>query len=139
MCEHDRVQCSALHVPPGLILIGDAAHAVTPVGGQGCNSALEDCEVLDQVLERSGAPIILLMALPELCEALHCCANCSRMPLNEAAGHITVQKLLIILIARPASFQLVARLKCINYVQQGMISTRSPQTGQQQGMQTHWR
>lgn len=54
LCDCGRVQCSALHVPQGLILIGDAAHAVTPVGGQGCNSALEDCEVLDQVLQRSG-------------------------------------------------------------------------------------
>ena len=48
-----RVRCSQLH-GPGTVLLGDAAHAVTPIGGQGCNSALEDCKVLGQVLEQTG-------------------------------------------------------------------------------------
>ncbi|KAK9812176.1 hypothetical protein WJX73_002086 [Symbiochloris irregularis] len=52
-----RVQCSALHEDSGIILLGDAAHAVTPVGGQGCNSALEDCEVLEQVLAQSKGDV----------------------------------------------------------------------------------
>ena len=55
-----------LFVPPILSTAGqelgsstdpNARHAlmqVTPVIGQGCNSALEDCEVLDSVLESTG-------------------------------------------------------------------------------------
>jgi 2-polyprenyl-6-methoxyphenol hydroxylase-like FAD-dependent oxidoreductase len=32
------------------VLLGDAGHSVTPSAGLGCNSALEDCAVLDKVL-----------------------------------------------------------------------------------------
>ena len=38
-------------------LIGDAAHSVTPVLGQGCNSSLEDCAILAAALERCGGDI----------------------------------------------------------------------------------
>lgn len=55
-----RVQCSSLHEDSGIILLGDAAHAVTPVGGQGCNSALEDCEVLEQVLAQGSKSFLCL-------------------------------------------------------------------------------
>ena len=37
-----------------MILLGDAAHAVTPIGGQGCNAALEDGVVLERVLAEAG-------------------------------------------------------------------------------------
>lgn len=50
-----RVRCSQLH-GTRVVLLGDAAHAVTPVGGQGANAALQDCEVLDRVLAECGAP-----------------------------------------------------------------------------------
>ncbi|KAK9819578.1 hypothetical protein WJX81_004976 [Elliptochloris bilobata] len=48
-----RVRCSQLH-GARTVLLGDAAHAVTPVGGQGANAALQDCEVLDRVLAECG-------------------------------------------------------------------------------------
>ena len=38
------VRCSQLHGPWGVV-VGDAAHAVSPSMGQGCNSALEDITV----------------------------------------------------------------------------------------------
>lgn len=40
----------------GVILLGDAAHAVTPVFGQGANSALESCRILDDVLSAGVDP-----------------------------------------------------------------------------------
>lgn len=57
-----RVWCSKL-TGPGVLLLGDAAHAVTPVGGQGANAALEDCLFLDGVLEATGQPTQILLVL----------------------------------------------------------------------------
>ncbi len=54
-----RVWCSKL-TGPGVLLLGDAAHAVTPVGGQGANAALEDCLFLDGVLESTGMNHVIL-------------------------------------------------------------------------------
>lgn len=47
-----RIRCSRLD-GPGVLLLGDAAHAVTPVFGQGANSALESCKVLGEVLQEA--------------------------------------------------------------------------------------
>eukprot|EP00877_Chromochloris_zofingiensis_P007390 jgi/Chrzof1/2904/Cz12g03130.t1 len=41
-------------IGPGILLVGDAAHNVTPQMGQGCNSALEDIRVLDEMLAQEG-------------------------------------------------------------------------------------
>ena len=43
-----RVRCSSLH-GPGMVLIGDAAHGVTPRTGNGMTAALEDAQLLDEV------------------------------------------------------------------------------------------
>ncbi|WP_158841267.1 FAD-dependent oxidoreductase [Saccharothrix deserti] len=47
----------------GVVLIGDAAHAVYPFFGQGMNAAFEDCSVLDRCL--AAHPHDLPMALAE--------------------------------------------------------------------------
>jgi FAD-dependent urate hydroxylase len=38
----------------GVVLLGDAAHNVTPQMGQGCNSALEDAAALAAALKAEG-------------------------------------------------------------------------------------
>mmetsp|Transcript_13708 Transcript_13708/g.29448 ORF Transcript_13708/g.29448 Transcript_13708/m.29448 type:complete len:647 (+) Transcript_13708:128-2068(+) len=48
------VRCSQLH-GPRVILLGDAAHAVSPSLGQGCNASLEDVTVLQQLLDELAA------------------------------------------------------------------------------------
>jgi kynurenine 3-monooxygenase len=44
------VRCRRWAVDDRLLLIGDAAHAITPFHGQGMNCAFEDCRELDQLL-----------------------------------------------------------------------------------------
>lgn len=45
------VYCAPWHYDDKLLLIGDAAHAITPFFGQGCNSAFEDVTVLAEMLD----------------------------------------------------------------------------------------
>jgi kynurenine 3-monooxygenase len=42
--------CEHWHVDARALLIGDAAHAIVPFHGQGLNSGLEDCRLLDRLL-----------------------------------------------------------------------------------------
>ncbi|HEY9692673.1 MAG TPA: NAD(P)/FAD-dependent oxidoreductase [Oculatellaceae cyanobacterium] len=44
-------RCNRYHYDGSVLLIGDAAHAVSPSIGQGCNSALEDVQVFDSLLD----------------------------------------------------------------------------------------
>ena len=44
------VRCAHWSVDDRLLLVGDAAHAITPFHGQGMNCAFEDCRELDRVL-----------------------------------------------------------------------------------------
>lgn len=48
------VRCDRFHQGDSVLLIGDAAHAVSPSIGQGCNSSLEDVLILGQLLEQYG-------------------------------------------------------------------------------------
>ncbi len=45
-----RVWCNRYHYGDSVLIMGDAAHAVSPFIGQGCNSALEDAVVLNKLL-----------------------------------------------------------------------------------------
>ncbi|MBD2067765.1 FAD-dependent monooxygenase [Leptolyngbya sp. FACHB-671] len=46
------VQCDRFHEGDSILLIGDAAHAVSPSLGQGCNASLEDVLILERLLEQ---------------------------------------------------------------------------------------
>lgn len=43
------IRCTRWHVAPEVLLIGDAAHAITPFHGQGMNAAFEDCRELHEL------------------------------------------------------------------------------------------
>ncbi|MCC5636909.1 FAD-dependent monooxygenase [Nostoc sp. CHAB 5844] len=46
------VRCNRYHYGDSVVLIGDAAHAVSPSLGQGCNAALEDAVIFNQILDK---------------------------------------------------------------------------------------
>eukprot|EP00892_Ulva_mutabilis_P011126 jgi/Ulvmu1/8386/UM042_0093.1 len=49
-------RCSQMH-GPGVVLLGDSAHAVTSGLGQGCNMALESVRVFGEVLQEAGGQV----------------------------------------------------------------------------------
>jgi kynurenine 3-monooxygenase len=55
--EHPQGRLGTVHAAPwraggGVLLLGDAAHAIVPFHGQGMNAAFEDCLALDALLDR---------------------------------------------------------------------------------------
>ena len=46
-----KIRCSRYHHGDKVLLIGDAAHAVSSATGQGCNVAFEDVSIFDRVLD----------------------------------------------------------------------------------------
>lgn len=50
LLPHAQVHASQLHAP-GMVLLGDAAHAVSPATSNGMNGALEDAAVLAQAVQ----------------------------------------------------------------------------------------
>ncbi len=46
------IRCNHFHHGDSVLLIGDAAHAVSPSIGQGCNASLEDVLVFERLLNR---------------------------------------------------------------------------------------
>lgn len=57
------VRCNRYHQGNSVLILGDAAHAVSPSIGQGCNSALEDVEIFNNLLDEMGEN--WLQAIPE--------------------------------------------------------------------------
>ena len=49
------MKCSPWHVEGRCLLLGDAAHAIVPLFGQGLNCGFEDCTCLLEILDRRGA------------------------------------------------------------------------------------
>jgi kynurenine 3-monooxygenase len=45
------IRCSRYHHGDSVLIMGDAAHSVSPSIGQGCNAALEDVVILDNLLD----------------------------------------------------------------------------------------
>lgn len=45
------IRCSRYHHGDSVLLIGDAAHSVSPTTGQACNAALEDSVIFDRLLD----------------------------------------------------------------------------------------
>lgn len=48
------VRVGAYHFEDRAVLVGDAAHAIVPFYGQGCNAAFEDCRVLGELIDEHG-------------------------------------------------------------------------------------
>lgn len=57
------VRCNRYHIEDSVLLIGDAAHAVSPSIGQGCNSTLEDVRIFNEILDKNADD--LKKSLPE--------------------------------------------------------------------------
>ncbi len=66
------VKCDRLHVGQHILLIGDAAHAISPTTGQGCLAALQDAQIFAQVLEQcrgqweQALPLFTAQRLPDV-------------------------------------------------------------------------
>jgi kynurenine 3-monooxygenase len=45
------IRCNRYHHGESVLIIGDAAHSVSPSIGQGCNAALEDVAIFDKLLD----------------------------------------------------------------------------------------
>ena len=55
------IRCNRYHYDNSALLIGDAAHAVSPSLGQGCNAALEDVTVLNRLLDEYADNLDLVL------------------------------------------------------------------------------
>lgn len=55
------IRCNRYHYDNSALLIGDAAHAVSPSLGQGCNSALEDVTILNRLLDEHADNLDLVL------------------------------------------------------------------------------
>ncbi len=61
------IRCSHYHYGNSVLLIGDAAHAMSPSLGQGCNSAMEDAAILDKLLDEYSDNLAQAIAQFTIC------------------------------------------------------------------------
>ncbi|MGB6452768.1 MAG: NAD(P)/FAD-dependent oxidoreductase [Steroidobacteraceae bacterium] len=83
--EHPQGRLGTLHAAPwhaggGVLLLGDAAHAIVPFHGQGMNAAFEDCLALDALLDRH-----------ESWESLFAAFEAERRPNAEAIARMAIE------------------------------------------------
>ena len=75
------VRCSPFNYGGAALLIGDAAHAIVPFYGQGCNAAFEDCVLLDELWkEHDGSTDAIFRAF-----------SAQRKPHVDAIGELAVE------------------------------------------------
>jgi kynurenine 3-monooxygenase len=55
------IRCNRYHYGDSVLIIGDAAHAISPSLGQGCNAALEDVQILDNLLDEYSDNLALVL------------------------------------------------------------------------------
>jgi len=62
------LRCAPWHAGGDAVLLGDAAHAITPFFGQGCNCAFEDVRALDRLMETAagGPGQVPIGAMPDV-------------------------------------------------------------------------
>jgi kynurenine 3-monooxygenase len=90
------IRCNHYHYGDSVLIIGDAAHAVSPSLGQGCNAALEDVVILDNLLNEYSDDIatVLEQFSRRRKDDAHAIAEMSE------AGFPTTKKLMIRFIIR---------------------------------------
>jgi len=101
---------------PGVLLVGDAAHTMSPVGGQGLNLALRDALVAANHL----VPVLRAGARPAALDAAAARVEAERRPeIEEIQALAAMPPRLVLRPGRPASLarSLVARLLQLPFVQ----------------------
>ncbi len=81
---------------PGLLLIGDAAHTLTPILGQGINMALQDSYYLAKAIEKSGNNNLAQFELQRKAEAdfmLSCQLKQEKILLYESTVKLILRKM----------------------------------------------
>lgn len=81
-CPLMTVRCSPYHFKDSAVLVGDAAHAIVPFYGQGCNAAFEGCVQL--------ANEVSYWRLERLSDALHS-YSAKRKPNADAIAELAVE------------------------------------------------
>ncbi len=99
--------CSHYHYEDSVLLIGDAAHAMSPSLGQGCNSAMEDAAIVDELLNEYSDN--LAMAIAKFTERRKCDAH-AVVELSDNVFPSFNKKLIIEFIIRQQLAQILHRL-----------------------------